>query len=75
MKNLLFTLLLIAALFVAVSVRPVQAGNKVEVCHVPPGNPENAHFIDVDESAVEAHLAHGDYTGNVPNHPNPCQVQ
>jgi hypothetical protein len=36
------------------------SGNqKVEICHVPPGNPGNAHTICVDESAVADHLAHG----------------
>ena len=37
--------------------------HKVDVCHVPPGNPANAHIINVDESAVPAHLAHGDNLG------------
>ena len=36
---------------------------KVLVCHVPAGNPENAHTIEVGESAVPAHLAHGDTEG------------
>ena len=36
---------------------------KVEICHIPPGNPENAHTIDIDSSSVEEHLAHGDYEG------------
>jgi hypothetical protein len=40
-----------------------QAGNsnnfKVEMCQVPPGNPNNAHTICVDASAVPAHLAIG----------------
>jgi hypothetical protein len=36
------------------------SGNqKVEICHVPPGNSGNAHTICVDESAVADHLAHG----------------
>ena len=36
------------------------SGNqKVEICHVPPGNPGNAHTICVNESAVADHLAHG----------------
>jgi hypothetical protein len=36
------------------------SGNqKVEICHVPPGNPGNAHTICVDENAVADHLAHG----------------
>jgi hypothetical protein len=40
-----------------------QAGNsgiiKVEMCQIPPGNPNNAHTICVDENAVPAHLAIG----------------
>ncbi|TNF49584.1 MAG: T9SS type A sorting domain-containing protein [Bacteroidetes bacterium] len=40
-----------------------QAGNsnnfKVEMCQIPPGNPNNAHTICVDASAVPAHLAIG----------------
>jgi len=32
----------------------------VAVCHIPPGNPPNAHTIDVDSRDVAAHLAHGD---------------
>jgi len=37
--------------------------DKVMVCHLPPGNPANAHTINIDSSAVKAHLAHGDYVG------------
>ena len=33
---------------------------KVEVCHIPPGNPENRHTISVSKNAVDAHLRHGD---------------
>ena len=33
---------------------------KVLVCHIPPGNPENAHVIEISENALPAHLAHGD---------------
>lgn len=36
---------------------------KVVICHVPPGNPDNAHTIIVGAPAVPAHLAHGDYEG------------
>jgi hypothetical protein len=35
----------------------------ITICHIPPGNPENAHTITIDESALPAHLAHGDYPG------------
>lgn len=38
-------------------------GEKVTICHIPPGNPENARTIEVGEDAVEAHLAHGDTEG------------
>ena len=62
MKNLLFVLLLVAALFVAVSASPVQAGEeKVLICHVPPGNPENVQTIAVGVSALPAHRPHGDW--------------
>jgi hypothetical protein len=74
MKNLLFTLLLVAALFVAVSVSPVQAGpSKVLVCHVPDGNPENVQLLEVGAPAAESHFAEhaGDYPGS-PVHG--CQV-
>jgi hypothetical protein len=34
--------------------------HKVGLCHLPPGNPANAHIIEVGSPAVPAHLAHGD---------------
>jgi len=37
--------------------------NKVTLCHIPPGNPSNAHTIEVGAPAVDAHLDHGDYLG------------
>lgn len=40
--------------------------DKVLICHVPPGNPPNAHEICVGEPAVPAHLAHGDFLGECP---------
>lgn len=40
---------------------------KVTICHVPPGNPDNAHTISVSPHAVDAHLGHGDYCG-------PCET-
>lgn len=36
---------------------------KQTVCHIPPGNPANAHTISVGSPAVQAHLAHGDRLG------------
>ena len=43
---------------------PAAAGNsKVVICHIPPGDPDNAHTITVSEKAVQAHLKHGDWLG------------
>jgi len=42
---------------------PAPGSHKVTICHIPPGNPANAHTIDVGAPAVSAHLAHGDYCG------------
>jgi len=39
------------------------SGHKVTICHIPPGNPGNAHTISVGAPAVPAHLAHGDHLG------------
>jgi len=33
---------------------------KVPICHIPPGNPGNAHTITIGSPAIRAHLAHGD---------------
>lgn len=37
--------------------------DKVTICHIPPGNHDNAHTIRVGSPALEAHLAHGDKPG------------
>jgi hypothetical protein len=48
-------------------------GSCVEVCHVPPGNPSNAHTICVGAPAVKAHLKnHGDSLGAC--EPDQCLV-
>jgi hypothetical protein len=38
-------------------------GKKVTLCHIPPGNPNNAKTISVGAAASKAHLAHGDTIG------------
>jgi hypothetical protein len=42
----------------------------VPICHVPPGNPSNRHTITVGESAVPAHLRHGDHRGPCEDDPS-----
>jgi len=39
---------------------------EVCLCHVPPGNPANAHTICVGEPAAASHLRHGDTLGPCP---------
>ena len=46
---------------------------KVIVCHVPPGNPENPQTIEVAESALPAHLAHGDTEGECAEETPPAE--
>lgn len=54
------------------------AGNKVTICHVPKGNPDNAHTITISENALKAHLGDneeglhgGDYYGRCASDPEP----
>jgi hypothetical protein len=44
--------------------------DKVTICHIPPGNPANAHNITISSSALKAHLGHGDVLGACP-YPTP----
>lgn len=49
-----------AVIVCAIDVRCGKNLDKVEICHIPPGNPGNSHTLCVGLSAVAAHLAHGD---------------
>ncbi|MGQ0791834.1 MAG: DUF7467 domain-containing protein [Nitrosopumilaceae archaeon] len=40
---------------------------KFKICHIPQGNPGNAHTITISKSAWEAHKEHGDYKGKCEN--------
>lgn len=58
--------LCVASDSVFVKVVDVRCGNnlnKVLVCHVPPGNPANAHTICISANGVPAHLDHGCHLG------------
>jgi len=46
----------------------------VTICHIPPGNPGNAHTISVSGNAENAHLAHGDTLGECPDGDEDKQV-
>src|SRR3989344_533353 len=47
----------------ALVILPPPEEEKVKVCHIPQGNPSNAHTIEIGRPALEAHLAHGDTEG------------
>lgn len=44
----------------------IRVDGKVVICHIPSGNPSNAHTITVGAAALNAHLAHGDTLGACP---------
>ncbi|WP_276132624.1 choice-of-anchor L domain-containing protein [Polluticoccus soli] len=50
-----------------VQVIDVRCGNKVKICHYPPGNPANTQQQCLPTSAIAAHLAHGCVLGDCPS--------
>ena len=42
--------------------------DKATICHLPAGDIEKANTLHVGQSAVPAHLAHGDYLGECMDH-------
>ncbi len=63
MKKSHLVTLFVAVLAIVFGAASAQAA-KVEVCHIPPGNPENWHTISVSTNAEQAHLKHGDLAGS-----------
>ena len=65
MKNLLivFSVICCSAFLSSSNVPDEEKGKKVVICHIPPGNPANAHAIEISVNALPAHLAHGDNLG------------
>jgi hypothetical protein len=57
--------------FGAVMATHAESQGKVDICHIPPGNPDNAHVINVSVNAIPAHLAHGDHLGSCDAPPPP----
>jgi hypothetical protein len=55
---------LATALFLSSSALATQ--QQVLLCHVPPGDPEEAHEITVRQRVVHVHLEHGDLLGECP---------
>ena len=51
----------------AVAAAPLPESGSLTICHIPPGNPGNAHTITVDAASWPAHQGHGDYQGPCTN--------
>jgi len=65
MKNSRSMILLVLVGLIAFGASEAIAINsKVQVCHIPPGNPADFHTITVSEKALPAHLGHGDLPGD-----------
>src|SRR5688500_38145 len=78
MKKLLFVSAAVGTALLWIGVSPAGASTdddrKVTVCHVPPGNPANAHNIVISENALPAHLGHGDTLGPCSTYPPGSQA-
>ena len=61
-KSFVLLVLGCAAIFVSIPAF-ASPGEKVQVCHIPPGAPERFRTITVSKAALPAHLAHGDLEG------------
>jgi len=51
---------------------------KVDICHVPPSDPDSRHSITISENALQKHLDHGDNEGPCETPPGdgcPCFTQ
>ncbi|MHA2366598.1 MAG: LamG-like jellyroll fold domain-containing protein [Candidatus Hodarchaeales archaeon] len=42
-------------------------GERITICHFPPGNPDNRQTIEVNSNALSGHLDHGDTCGPCPD--------
>jgi hypothetical protein len=74
LKSKLAAIALVIVLASLSAVASATVGNdKVSICHIPPGNPDNTHVITVSVHAVAAHLAHGDNLGSCDAFPPPTQ--
>jgi hypothetical protein len=62
-KKLTFAVLVAVVAVAGAAAAFADSAGKVDICHIPPGNPDNAHVINVSVHAIPAHLAHGDTLG------------
>ncbi len=74
LRKLLILMMTAAVIAAGLIISPAAMAQppKVTICHIPPGNPDNAHFITISIRALPAHLAHGDPPPGVAG---PCEGQ
>jgi SdrD B-like protein/putative metal-binding protein len=63
MRKLLVLTMVAVSLGAGWYARAASPPSKVTICHIPPGNPREAHTSEISMSALSSHLAHGDYRG------------
>jgi hypothetical protein len=59
-QSLATAVLLMFAATLGLGTRLVAQPEQITICHVPPGNEDEAHDITISERALPAHLSHGD---------------
>jgi len=59
-RKLAFAVLIVVLAAFGTVATLADSQGKVDICHIPPGNPDNAHMINVSVNAIPAHIAHGD---------------
>lgn len=59
----LIAVALIALVLISFATKDNTTDKKITVCHIPPGNPANAHDIVISVNALQTHLNHGDIIG------------
>jgi hypothetical protein len=62
--NLLHLLFVGLGTFVVLPGIAFAGSAKLDVCHIPPGNPDNYHSIAISDKALATHLTHSDLVGS-----------
>jgi hypothetical protein len=55
-RTLLAVAVATVAVFSTANLGKGAADKNIRVCHIPPGNADNAHEIDIDQRALPAHI-------------------
>lgn len=67
---LLLGIIVLSFVFASNAKKNKEESEKITICHIPPGNPDNAHAIRISVNAWPAHEAHGDVIGDCSKNEN-----